>query len=237
MEIDDAVWRQNIQRLVAALPAEFTTQVLRVEAREFLKKLISFLPPKTQTQGRAAVARDVGRTMRALDARTFRDPGVRQIILSGDVAAIQRLVDVTPGFAGMIVELFRPELHTSRRTSYGRVSGATPPALVPQPDLVKNYTKAVQGRVGLLKSGYSPAAAELGVTLPGWVTRHSGSSLGGITITTSPTSQVITITNRSGKWPDHARMARDSLRSRAEAIKTKTLRVIEGKAVNLGFKA
>lgn len=237
-EIDALKYREMMNALVRELPAGLMGEVLRIEAKELIRRVLSFLPPKTQSQGRKAVARDVGHTMRALDPRTFSDPTIKKILLSGDVAAIQRLVDVTPGFAGMIVQLFQPSIHTSRRTGYGRVSSSTPPALIPQPDLVKSYTREVQNRVGLLKSGYGPAAAQLGLSIPGWVSKHAGGSLGSINFEgsggTIAKTQLITIVHRSGKWPDHPRVVRDAMSYRVEAMKTKVGRLVSGKWVNLG---
>jgi len=233
--LDTSKWQAQIRALLLAMPKDFAAELLMIEAKELIRRVVSFIPPKTMSQGRAAVARDIGRTMRALDPSSFTSPEIRKILLSGDVAAIQRLVDVTPGFAGLLVSLFDPSLHTSKRSRYGRVSATNQPALVPQPDLVKGYTRSVQNRVGLLKSGYAAAASALGLSLPQWVRKH-GSGLGSYTlaITSASGQQTLTIAHRSGKWPDHRRVIQDALSYRVEAMKTKTARLVAGKWVNLG---
>jgi len=235
MELDTTKYQAQMRALLQEMPQVFAAEVLMVEARELIKRVLSFLPPKTRSQGRSAVKRDIDRTMQGLDASTFTDPTIRKIILSGDVAAIQRLVDVSPKYAGMVVALFDSALHTSKRSRYGRVAATNKPALVPQPTMVKNYTTSVQNRVGLLKSGYAPAAASLGLALPAWVRSH-GSGLGGydLKVTSAAGTQMLTITHRSGKWPDHRRTIQDALGYRVEAMKKKVALYTAGKWVNLG---
>lgn len=236
--LDTTKFNAQLEKLILQLPREVLEKALREEAKQFLTKLLSFLPPKTYSQGRAAVARDIGRTMLALDPQKYRDPKIRAILLSGDIGAIQAILPkLGKDFEGLFVALFRPELHTSRRNRYGHVSASNKPNVIPQPDLVKQYLKTVQDRVGMLKAGYLPAAERLGVTMPNWVKKH-GARFGGIEIEVgSPgTRTSITITNRGGKWPDHAKFARDALKSRIKSMETKTLRLTKGLAVNLGFK-
>lgn len=245
--IDSSRFRFQLQRLLAALPKEVAGPVLYEEARQFVRKVVSFLPPKTFAQGRWAVARDIFRTMKAVDPKQFTEKSIIRILRSGDPSSIKSLIDRLPTTRGRgyLVHPFSPSIHTSARNKRGIVPRTTIPkiiagtgslALVGQFGHPGQYVRSIQGRVGFLKSGYVKAARKLNVALPSFVARQPQLGQGSIEVDLkSPAGLHITIINRAGRYPDHARFVRDALRSRANAMRTKTLRLLRGKAVNLGF--
>jgi hypothetical protein len=239
LTLDTSLFERRVAALAAQLPREVSGPVLTEEAAQFLRTMLRFLPPRTLAQGRAAASRDVRRAIAALDPRDFKEPSIRRILLSGNMASIQALVDRLPTTRGKRVAPLSPELHTSKRDRRGRVSKRTVPTLVAgrgSSASINRYVRAVQSRVGFLKSGYTAASRRLGVPVPNFIGRHPQVGQGSIDVrlTTGP-EQSITITNRAGRYPGHSRAAADALRSRAAAIRTKTLRLLQGKAVNLGF--
>jgi hypothetical protein len=236
--IDDAKFRWQMQRLFAALPREVADVALRYEAAAFTRKVVSFLPPKTKQQGELAIRRDIARAIRVLDPAKFDNPRLRKALSQATAAEANEILKNIPAFKGLSVQRMSPALHTSRRNRRGRVPRGTTPALVIGREDVRRYSARVEARAGYLKSGYVPAARALGAALPGWITRHGDAGQGAFLARIgSPGSlHSVTITNRAGRYFDHARMARDALRSRGNALETKVRRLIAGKAVNLGFK-
>lgn len=238
--LDDTVFRERISRLAAALPREVAGKVLTEEAGQYVRQVIRFLPPANRAQGETAVRRDVARAINVILATDIKNAGLRKF-LTGSATLEQKraiIAKVFPRLLGPVEDFDPARQHTSRRNARGRVPRGTIPAnvLFVGEDR-RRYAERVASRVGYLKSGYAPAASKLGVSLPQWITRHGEHGQGSINVDigTPGRLQSITISNRAGKYFDHARIARDALRSRAEAIKTKTLRLVRGLAVNLGF--
>lgn len=237
--LDDAVFQQRISRLAAAIPRELAGALLRDESKQFVRQVVKFLPPKTLSQGQRAVARDVNRTMRILDPEAFRSKSIRKLLATGSLAAIREFTSRVPKLKGLTVAEFSPTLHTTKRNAYGRVSPKTRPTLLHYRDkaALGKYVETVQARVGYLKSGYNPAASGLGLTLPGWIRKVPNVGQGALRIAIGKPvgMQEIVITNRAGRYRDHPRVVRDALRSRTKAIRTKTFRLLNNKATNLGF--
>jgi hypothetical protein len=235
--IDDAKFRFQAARLLASLPREVAEVALVYEAAAFTRKVVSFLPPKTRAQGERAIRRDIARAIRAIDPASFDNPRLRKALSQATPEQATAILQNIAAFKGLRVERMDPSLHTHRRNRRGRVPRGTRPALVVGREDLRRYSARVEARAGYLKSGYVPAAAALGAALPSWITRHGDVGQGSIVkrIGGPGSMHHITITNRAGRYFDHARMARDALRSRGNSLETKVRRLLAGKAVNLGF--
>lgn len=244
VEVDYRGFSIAARRLKAAIPQEVAGPMLKYQAGRVVHQARRFLPPKTQAQGRKAVKRDIGRVVKGTDKGLLK--AVEDRYGSQNVSGY---ITTKKGQSVRLEwdEITRDErriakVHQSSRNRRGRVRAQKKgwsrdhwraPVMAPKP--VKNrYVKKVQKRVGRLKGGYNAAAAKLGVKTPNWIAKH-GTRRGSIRVDLTGPKMSITITNRAGRYPDHKRVLRDAVASRARAMVSQTKRLLAGKATNLGF--
>jgi hypothetical protein len=100
------------------------------------------------------------------------------------------------------------------------------------------FRKSVQGRVGLLASGWNRAAETLGYTPPQWIRRH-GTSRGSIDITTANGAFRVRVTNDvkfAGSVKDLSRRVQSALNQQAQAMEKRVKFFEEKAAKRAGFK-
>ena len=165
VKFDDRAFRSALRRFEAT-SKKSSEQILKEQARLFLKDVILLTPPnKDLKQGRA-----LGEAAIAAD--------IRKIFVGSNAGnAATDLATLHKRF---------------RLPSNGRV-GRGPAQKIKAKGLVA-YIKAVQAKVGLLASGWSTAASKLGVKMPAWISRH-GTGRGQIKVVTGFAESRITIVN------------------------------------------
>ena len=193
--------------------------ILKEQARGVLRKVVDWTPPggkgaqgsAAKKRGEAAVERDIFKLMRPV--KTFgRDTDVLRA-------------------AGMFIEASSSEspaaIHKANRTRTGRVRRKLSPTIAIKASDLRRYIASKKKMVGFLASGWKAAATKLGVSLPAWVTRHSGS--GGGVIKSTAASIEVTATNSVRNAPklDMERRVQSAIDSQAGAM----IRRIENFAV------
>lgn len=158
---------------------------IRTQTRLLLKQVISFTPPQSLAQGRAAVARDITRSMTPIDLNDFPNERMRdrvnKLAAERNVQSLQALFRNTKTWKAWKVEQFAPQLHKFARDRRGRVQRSKR-VFVPETftsgraNSSRNqwaaYVKHMQAAVGRLKAAWGPAYKAVGGTLPSWVGRH-----------------------------------------------------------------
>lgn len=164
IEINDSLWREKI----ADYAKEFQKSMIESLNEEWpllMEQVIRFTPPKTLQQGRAAVSRDIRKTMRPFDPAAIRDSGLRDVVERKDIAGYNAIAaNVKSGpMAGTTAIAFSPEVHTRRRNRIGRVGAASRQVVLgADARSLQTYIKDVQSRVGFAKSGWLAALRLVG---------------------------------------------------------------------------
>jgi hypothetical protein len=183
------------------------------------KKLVQFTPPRTRTQGRKAVARDINRAVTAIRPADFTSPDIRKLIRARDYAGLEAVFGrfEKGGFAGFRVLPFTAELHRSRRDRRGRVTRSARVATPDSPQ-VRDYIRQVQTRVGRGKGGWVAAVTRLGGSVPEWLLRHAVT--GTVEDRTASLNPTVKMKNRS-EWAGDVNVDRvlsGAIRSRRQDI-------------------
>lgn len=210
-----------------------------------LEKVIAFTPPKTLAQGRAATAGDLAKTMRPFDPKAIRSKKLRKIVDEMDVKAFNILAQrVKSGpMAGAQAIRFSEAAHTGQRDRRGRVRSTSLNRVIlgDNAKLLTRYRDKLLKRVGWAKAGWLTAYYAVGGSrAPSFVARHGQGSGGVIDDHANELNPSITAINRTpwaSRKDEGARIIRDAILSRANAIETKIkvqLRLAREKA---GFKA
>ncbi|MCL4179164.1 MAG: hypothetical protein KJ072_15660 [Verrucomicrobia bacterium] len=206
-------------------------KALRGEGRQLASRLVRFTPPKTLSQGRKAVARDVRRAVLPLRPGDFDSKRIRQLIRKRDYAGLEAVFANFPEshqLHGVTVgEAKLPGMHQEARDRRGRVRKFRGKA-TPDADKVRDYIKEVQARVGRGRSGWAVALVELGGKPPAWVVRHAGRDTGKIE-DRSDLQGYIRMENRS-EWAeagDEDRIVANAVRSRSRSIRESILKAQE----------
>jgi hypothetical protein len=210
------------------------------EARLFVREVVSWTPPasqgktglKAKKQGEAAVERDIRRVYGTLadGYETIReiDPAAAaaywflvkegNYIAAGDILRTfgARQFGSTRSFA----KFDGGAMHKRFRNRRGRIARNRVMMIVTDQAALTAYIRKMQGRVGLLASGWASAAAKLGVRLPAWVTRH-GTANGGVAVEIGAGKLVIVISNKVkyGAAQDLQRRADYVMRYRQAALR------------------
>lgn len=165
VKFDDRAFRSALRRFEST-SKKSSEQILKEQARLFLKDVILITPPnKDLKQGRA-----LGEAAIAADIRKiFKGSNAKNA--ATDLATLHQRF---------------------RLPSNGRV-GRGPGHKIKAKGLAA-YIRAVQAKVGLLASGWSAAAAKLGVKVPDWISRH-GTGRGQIKIVIGFAESRISIIN------------------------------------------
>jgi hypothetical protein len=152
---------------------------LRIQAARLGDRLVKFTPPKSESQGKDAVERDIRRVYGPLDYRKFSDP-VRRIIKSRNYTALQKIIDkIKKGpLVGKRVIQFAASLHRAAQDRRGRVKEELQ-NVTPDFNLVRDYIKRIQKNVGQARGGWAASVFALGrrvntgLGYAGWVSRHA----------------------------------------------------------------
>lgn len=227
--IDKAGYQNAMNDFVVKLNANGEL-LLKEEMRLLLRDVVSFTPPKTLKQGRAAVFTDLTRNAAPLDASKIKMKRMAELVRKRDVEGIQALANnLKGGFFQNRTLLRTPDdiraHHKKNRTRYGRIrKDMRNMALV---SVWRKYAREVQDRVGFAKAGWIRAAEGVGLKLPNFVTRH-GTNAPGQYIAPTPQRLVIESINRSSKIPNYERTVTDATKRRVNSIKSELARLLKG---------
>lgn len=208
-------------------------KAIDTDARGFVRDIVAITPPsqgkaetKSKRRGEDKIAADI-RKAYGTPSDMWRLIKDRQ---GKDVAdefwarvknkQWKQANDIARRITGKELDVFDQGSEHKRRRNpkTGRVVGGAQPKhksvfLLPSAMAkLKRYTKEEQKLVGLLASGFVPAAKKLGVKLPAWITRHQ-TKPGFITPRTTNAGYSLTISNtaRYGRGADLPRRIRDVL--------------------------
>jgi len=225
-----AKWRESVERR-AKVFREDRKVIVAEEIRFLLEYAMRFTPPKNLAQGRAAVKRDILRTMRAILPDEFTsNPKLKRIVQRRDIigynaAAVHFLGTLRNTRA---VE-FEARIHTAQRDRRMRVrpnamNGRTVLLGRQQQGLLSRYIRKIQEHVGIAKDGWWPALKAVGGKAPNYVTRHGTTAgevvdeLGFMAAAATPFPK-ITVINKTG-WGvrEGARILNDAAKLRAKVM-------------------
>jgi hypothetical protein len=128
-----------------------------------------------------------------------------------------------------------PKLHTDRRNRRGRVRGDIASQLVKNAEL-NRYIKKVQQSVGWHAGGWVALARQSGYQAPKWVTKHGIPAASGRATLRTGKNPFIKAVNYRTSIPGYQRTVDAVVANRAKVIRGNIEKLINGKAVNLGFK-
>ena len=228
-DIDEAGYRDALNQFVYRLNADGQL-LLKEEMRLLLRDVVSFTPPKTMAQGRAAVYTDLARNAAPLDPQKIKMKRMAEVVRKRDVEAIQKIADNLKGgfFQRRTLLQTTDDIraqHKKNRTRYGRIrKDMRNMALL---SVWRKYTREVQDRVGFAKAGWLRAAEGVGLKLPNFVTRHAGNAPGQY-IAPTPQKLVIESINRSSKIPNYDRTVAAATKRRVNSIKSELNRLLRG---------
>lgn len=163
--------------LIGSGQAGDATNLIEQEARLFMKMVIKLTPPKNQAQGRNAVQRDIGKTMRPLDPSDWKSQKLKlridALIKAGNEQALQKLFrSFKNGKKNVQVHRFDQRIHRMNRKSRGRVMVNRRNTLVFTKKAYNDYLKKMQARVGRFKASWGQAYLAHGGKLSPWISRH-----------------------------------------------------------------
>jgi hypothetical protein len=198
-------------------------RALRGEGRLLATRLVRFTPPKTRSQGRKAVARDIQRAVRPLRPADFSSLRIRKLIRKRDYAGLEAVFERFPQGSELhgvsVVEPRFPDMHEEARGSRGRVLKFQK-RVTPDADKVRAYTKTVQERVGRGRSGWAVSLLALGGRPSGWILRHAKRDTGAFMDRVDSTGYM-RMENRS-EWAeagDEDRIVANAIRSRTRSVR------------------
>ena len=220
--------------------------VIKEETRAIVRNIMQLTPPKTYAQGRAAVASDMRKIAVPMsDEFTTGDLGLegenswkarmREAVAARDHVAIEALMRNSKHryFQGRTVVQSRDALaqaHRSNRSPRGRTYRLRHLAYGGD---WKAHLKTIQERVGWAKSGWVAIADRAGLRTPGWLRRLAAVS--GAATANFGVNPGVTAVNYNVKIPNYQQTVSAAVRNRTRVTERKILRIIQGKAVNLGF--
>lgn len=231
IECDTRYFHHAMRDYQAAMRKDMR-EVIRQQAKLFVRDILGLMHPKSGPKGRKNVARDI--------ARVFKDPRklgadalAHSLIANTDEAFALAATYDSRRIASRIRHLATEGNHRVLSAVLARVGPKAkihlPEAATVSPKLHKDairrgsvpdwhkgyaytgrtsdlarYIKVVQARVGNAKGGWGECAARLGVTLPAFV-RAKAAGRGSCLIDENPDAPSITLINR-----DPAAVAQDS---------------------------
>lgn len=208
--------------------------VIKTQMRLFLQAAMRITPPKTQKQGRDAVARDLKRAVSPITADDFESESIKRIIRAKDKAAFAgALSSIRPNWE--LVD-FDPALHTHARDRRNRVRKQQKRATL-DVRAWKDYLKVLQGRVGRMKAAWLPALRAVGGNAPGWISKHESPSGHYDNNLNSPFTPSFTATNSAKGIRNHKQIIGAALRARVRAMTSDLRRRLKEAAQKSGFKS
>ncbi|GAA5139389.1 hypothetical protein GCM10023213_19990 [Prosthecobacter algae] len=261
-EIDIRPLIEKLKRVPGALGKEMTT-LINQEAKLFISGgrgtpgVIEITPPanagntgiKAKKQGESAVQRDIYRVYatprQAYDALKEVDIDSAKIFWAlfrgGDFTGAGEILRNVGGRTFIATRSFAKfdegVMHKRFRNKQGRITRQRVMMVVTDAAELKAYVKKMQGRVGLLSSGWVSAASKLGVRLPAWITRH-GSGNGDIAIEMSGTEKMVIVMKNRVKYGaanDLQRRVDYVIRYRKKALNRRLPYVLRAALKKAGF--
>jgi hypothetical protein len=146
-----------------------------------VKKCYDWTPPKKRSSGKAKVASEIGRVIDSTESdmllnmlyRRFGATHITDQEMTGAGGKTWRIVNVTIDPSGSTIE----QAHNARRTPSGKILKGRGHTVLTTDARRRAYTKKVQKRVGKMKAGWEGPLADLGRSIPAWVS--TAGSLGG----------------------------------------------------------
>lgn len=195
VEYATEVWSRKLSAYIAAM-GNTLIEGLDEEWPLLMRQVINYTPPfqsggaagaSDYSVGRAAVARDVYKTMVPFDPAEVRSKALADVIRKKDYTAFNIVAERASGrMKGAYAVAFDPTIHTRQRNpTTGRVEGKTTPFTMIGSDasLLNKYVRDQQSHVGYARSGWAAAYNLVrdpeGYSLPQWVTKH-GEQAGGV---------------------------------------------------------
>ncbi len=242
IEINDSLWREKI----AAYAKEFQKGMIESLNEEWpllMEQVIRFTPPKTLAQGRAAVNRDIRKTMRPFDPAAIRSSGIQEIVDKKDIQGYNAVASrVTSGpMRGTTAVAFSPEVHTRRRNRIGRVgSSSAQVVLGADARSLQLYIKDVQNRVGWAKAGWLAALRLVGGRRAQSFVERQGTGGGRVvderSNTENPSITAINSTPWASRRDEGNRIVNSALFMRSQSIVSKIKTKLRLAGQNAGFK-
>jgi hypothetical protein len=153
-------------------------EAVKIAGRQLFQELIKITAPKTQAQGRKAVARDISKAMWALDPKKIHNRILRQAVEDREYDVVAAFLASIRNKGGLLsnyhLEHFSPHLHQSKRDKRGRVRRSQR-VIVLERSEHSRYVREIQGHVGSAKYAWGKGASFLGATVPGWILNHHAS--------------------------------------------------------------
>lgn len=185
LTIDSTAWQREVNNLVAITNKGART-IIHDEVKLLLRQGMRITPPRTQAQGRKAVARDVMRAVQplALAGSTgivIQNESMRKMVRQKDRVALEAVFAQSKKLRGhRIIEGSEIKSHhRAQRRSRGRV-GRAQKVVTLDAKAHRTHTRTMQNRVGRMKAGWVPALNALGESrvAPAWVRRHTSGARG-----------------------------------------------------------
>ena len=251
-------YNNDVNRFVNEFNAN-ANEFLREEARLFLKTVIKFTPPKSHSQGRAAIKADLFGGRRISAAR-YASVGIfqrigssRLVALKNKMARVSETVAVSLGWeASKTIRIFRrlwrpnatnAEMAAHHKKYQNPNTGRT--VFISQSQIgrwkvadqmwvsdatANRYFNLLSDRVGWAKAGWKISCARLGITLPRWISRN-GARGGYIEELNASTllRKSITLKNAACKIPNYQRVVDAALRARAVSLAAELKALSDGR--------
>jgi hypothetical protein len=247
--LDIKVDTKGLEKALHNLAAEARVApglVIKEETKALVRNIMQLTPPKTYAQGRAAVASDMRKIAIPMnDEFTTGDLGLegenswkarmKEAVAARDHVAIEALMRNSKhrfwrGRSVVQSQGNLAQLHRGNRSPRGRTYSLRNVAYGGD---WKAHVKTVQERVGWAKSGWVAMADKVGLRTPGWLRRLAGIS--GSAQAQFGTNPGVYAVNYNVKIPNYQQVVSAAVRNRWRVTEKKILRIIQGKATNLGF--
>lgn len=183
LKVDTSGLNRRIAELRTALVGAGKTadaqNVIRDEARNLLKLLIKWTPPKTRKQGADRVEKDVKRSAAYPldDGFELFNRGQNAERIKGYLRSesgrqkFKDMISKIGGFKSWTLEKFDRRTHLNARNRFGRVSKRNRVFIYNNADR-KRRIALVSRRVGMMKAAWAKSFVHFGGKVPSWISRH-----------------------------------------------------------------
>jgi hypothetical protein len=215
---------EGLQRFSAAT-GQTIEPVMRDLMGLLVKKCYDWTPPQKRSSGQGKVGAEVGRVIDSTESdrllemlyKRFGAVHITDQEMTGIGGKKWRINNLTIDPSGSTLE----QAHNARRNSSGKVLKGSGHVVLTTDAKRRAYTKQVQKRVGKMKAGWAGPLAELGKSVPAWVS--TAASLSGKSGTVGKSSVVTNLntTQMSGflEAQNATPYANDSFKKIADAHK------------------
>lgn len=230
ISVDTSKANLAITRYVTEL-GQNAGEVIKREMLLLLQQCIKFTPPKTYTQGRAAIARDIRRAVKQAEpdwiTNNIHNPRLRTrlrlAVESQNEVQFEALMKViSPKWQ---VVGFDPALHLEARDSRGRVQGKKWKRITLHTREWSRYITQIQKRAGMMRASWVPALASVGGKAPYWVAGKQVKH-GDFIDATQSINPSFTATSRANGVTQFARIYQNALKSRAVSVERNVNRLL-----------